>query len=58
MREYSGGAGGRLTRTIVDPTVLGNIGRYLNHSCCPNLAMLPVRVDCMVPRSPHCHNEE
>ena len=29
--------------TIVDPTVIGNIGRYLNHSCQPNLSMHLIR---------------
>ena len=29
--------------------VIGNIGRYLNHSCDPNLVMVPVRSDCLVP---------
>jgi len=35
--------------TIVDPTVIGNIGRYLNHSCDPNLEMVPVRTDSSLP---------
>ena len=39
-----------VTQTIVDPTSLGNIGRYLNHSCDPNLVACPVRLDCLVPR--------
>jgi histone-lysine N-methyltransferase SETMAR len=38
-----------VTQTIVDPTTLGNIGRYLNHSCDPNLVACPVRIDCLVP---------
>ena len=29
--------------------MIGNIGRYLNHSCDPNLVMVPVRTDCLVP---------
>ena len=29
--------------------VIGNIGRYLNHSCEPNLWMVPVRTDSLVP---------
>lgn len=35
--------------TIIDPTVIGNIGRYLNHSCEPNLILVPVRINRPVP---------
>ena len=31
------------------PLALGNIGRYLNHSCDPNLVMVPVRTSSAVP---------
>ncbi|KAM7063593.1 histone-lysine N-methyltransferase SETMAR isoform 1-T1 [Molossus nigricans] len=41
---------GRVMETFVDPARLGNVGRFLNHSCEPNLLMVPVRVDSMVPR--------
>nr|XP_012616612.1 histone-lysine N-methyltransferase SETMAR [Microcebus murinus] len=41
---------GQIMETFVDPTYLGNIGRFLNHSCEPNLLMIPVRIDSMVPR--------
>ncbi|NXC26599.1 SETMR methyltransferase, partial [Campylorhamphus procurvoides] len=41
---------GRVLETFVDPTHVGNVGRFLNHSCEPNLFMVPVRVDSMVPR--------
>ncbi|NXU19549.1 SETMR methyltransferase, partial [Pardalotus punctatus] len=41
---------GRVMETFVDPTRIGNVGRFLNHSCEPNLFMVPVRVDSMVPR--------
>ncbi|NXO62720.1 SETMR methyltransferase, partial [Phainopepla nitens] len=41
---------GRLMETFVDPTRVGNVGRFLNHSCEPNLFMVPVRVDSMVPK--------
>ncbi|XP_054719994.1 histone-lysine N-methyltransferase SETMAR-like [Uloborus diversus] len=36
--------------TIIDPTFIGNVGRYLNHSCSPNLVPVPVRANSMVPR--------
>ena len=37
--------------TIIDPTVVGNIGRYINHSCDPNLQVVPVRTNSMVPHA-------
>ena len=36
--------------TCVDPRQIGNVGRFINHSCDPNLLMMPVRVNCFVPR--------
>ncbi|XP_069822737.1 histone-lysine N-methyltransferase SETMAR [Dendropsophus ebraccatus] len=41
---------GRILETFVDPTFVGNIGRFLNHSCQPNLVMVLVRTHSMVPR--------
>ncbi|KAM9324390.1 histone-lysine N-methyltransferase SETMAR [Gastrophryne carolinensis] len=41
---------GTILKTYVDPTHIGNVGRFLNHSCLPNLFMLPVRSHSMVPR--------
>lgn len=35
--------------TYVDPTLIGNVGRFINHSCEPNLYMVPVRIDNDVP---------
>ena len=44
-------AGDRLVqRTNIDPTVIGNIGRYLNHSCDPNLSMMTIRSNTMIPQ--------
>jgi histone-lysine N-methyltransferase SETMAR len=34
----------------VDPTMIGNIGRYINHSCQPNAVVVPVRIDNPVPK--------
>jgi len=48
LREYGGSK--LVYTTIIDPTVLGNIGRYLNHSCEPNLLMVPVRIGSTLPR--------
>ncbi|XP_002731395.1 histone-lysine N-methyltransferase SETMAR-like [Saccoglossus kowalevskii] len=41
---------GKVVKTCVDPTTIGNIGRYINHSCDPNLCMLAVRVDNEIPK--------
>ncbi|ELU03165.1 hypothetical protein CAPTEDRAFT_112305, partial [Capitella teleta] len=35
--------------TYVDPTFIGNVGRFVNHSCSPNLYMVPVRVKNNIP---------
>lgn len=48
VREHSGVDS--VTETFVDPTTVGNVGRFLNHSCLPNLLMLPVRVHSVIPR--------
>ncbi|MEE6501954.1 hypothetical protein FKM82_004368 [Ascaphus truei] len=42
--------GGQILQSFVDPTHKGNVGRFLNHSCQPNLFMLPVRMHSMVPK--------
>ena len=36
--------------TFIDPEHIGNVGRFINHSCDPNLIMIPVRVDSLVVR--------
>ncbi|XP_065339158.1 uncharacterized protein LOC135938982 isoform X1 [Cloeon dipterum] len=48
VREHSEGASTVIT-TIVDPTCVGNIGRYANHSCDPSAVMVPVRSSSLVP---------
>uniref|UniRef100_A0A3Q1HV33 SET domain and mariner transposase fusion gene n=1 Tax=Anabas testudineus TaxID=64144 RepID=A0A3Q1HV33_ANATE len=48
VREHAGKDS--VIETFVDPTAVGNVGRFLNHSCLPNLLMLPVRVHSTVPR--------
>ncbi|XP_054450589.1 histone-lysine N-methyltransferase SETMAR [Pteronotus mesoamericanus] len=48
VREHA--SNGQVMETFVDPAHVGNVGRFLNHSCEPNLLMVPVRVDSMVPR--------
>ncbi|XP_061687431.1 histone-lysine N-methyltransferase SETMAR [Syngnathoides biaculeatus] len=48
VREHAGP--GSITETFVDPATVGNVGRFLNHSCLPNLFMVPVRVHSLVPR--------
>ena len=37
-------------RTIIDPTHTGNVGRFANHSCDPNVVVHLVRVASLVPR--------
>lgn len=48
VREHSSCSS--ITETFVDPAAVGNVGRFLNHSCQPNLVMQPVRVHSLVPR--------
>lgn len=39
-----------IIETIIDPSYIGNIGRYINHSCDPNSGIVPVRIDSPVPK--------
>lgn len=41
---------GKVLTTIIDPTYIGNVGRFINHSCEPNLFMVPVRINNNIPR--------
>ena len=41
--------GSRVIRTSIDPTLSGNVGRFINHSCDPNLVSVAVRVQSVVP---------
>nr|XP_023021602.1 probable histone-lysine N-methyltransferase set-23 [Leptinotarsa decemlineata] len=41
--------GTRKQKTFIDPTVYGNIGRYINHSCNPNCKLVVIRENDMLP---------
>lgn len=43
-------ASGSVLITYIDPSLKGNVGRFINHSCKPNLYIVPVRIDNNVPR--------
>ena len=47
VKEHIGTA--QIGKTCVDPTYIGNVGRFINHSCDPNLFMVPARVHHDVP---------
>lgn len=39
-----------IIQTFIDPSCIGNIGRYLNHSCDPNCEIISVRLDGVIPK--------
>ncbi|CAG8815139.1 1013_t:CDS:2, partial [Racocetra persica] len=39
----------RILRTNIDPIHIGNAGRYINHSCAPNLQIYLVRINSLIP---------
>ncbi|XP_038054045.1 histone-lysine N-methyltransferase SETMAR-like isoform X2 [Patiria miniata] len=43
-------ANGNVITTPIDLTHIGNVGRFINHSCQPNLYLITVRVDNDIPR--------
>ena len=47
LREHSNS--GNVLCTYYDANHIGNVGRFINHSCCPNLLMVPVRINNNVP---------
>ena len=48
LREHN--SSNQILRTHVDARFHGNASRFINHSCDPNLIMVPVRVDSIVPK--------
>jgi histone-lysine N-methyltransferase SETMAR len=45
-------------QTFIDPSVKGNIGRYLNHSCEPNCDIISVRCNSIIPKLAIFSNRE
>lgn len=40
-----------MASTVIDARNYSNLGRYINHSCEPNLFILPVRIENMIPHA-------
>ena len=49
VREHSAGGHTPTMVTTIDPTEEGNLGRFINHSCDPNLSIVLVRAGSFVP---------
>jgi [histone H3]-lysine36 N-dimethyltransferase SETMAR len=45
-----GSQDGARTQTFIDPSLKGNIGRYINHSCDANCDIISTRVDSIIPK--------
>ena len=41
---------GEVIKTYIDPTHIGNVGRFINHSCSPTLFQVIARVENEIPR--------
>ena len=50
VNEYYGHTHEEIQATYIDATKKGNIGHLINHSCEPNLYMVPVKVNYMTSR--------
>ena len=48
LREHSSDE--QILRMHIDPRYYGNVGRFFNHSCDPNLFMVAVRGDSFIPK--------
>jgi histone-lysine N-methyltransferase SETMAR len=48
LREYYS-SNENIKETFIDARNYGNIGRFINHSCEPNLLVIPVRIDNIIP---------
>ncbi len=50
LREYAS-SGELVATTVIDAKNYANTARFINHSCEPNLFVLPVRIGCVLPRA-------